>query len=139
MLLAVIVLIAAVAAPGVVRLIRRRRTTRSVDQQLADAWQRATSAVSAVGVPMRDSDTPSEIAASTARHFPLVTRPMASLAGVVTEATYRPEGTAGYDTVGTYGKSTVSECRNWAKQIDRAAIESLEWPDRLRRHFTSWR
>jgi transglutaminase-like putative cysteine protease len=130
------VLIAAVGAPSAIRALRRRRTTRSVDQQLADAWRRATSAVSAVGVPLRDSDTPSEIAASTARHFPLVTRPMSSLADVVTEATYRAEGTTGYDTVGTYGKSTVSECRNWAKQIDRAALESLGWSDRVRRHFT---
>jgi transglutaminase-like putative cysteine protease len=130
------VVVAALAAPGVIRLARRRRSTRTVDQQVADAWARATSAVSSVGVPLRDSDTPAEVAASTARHFPLVSRPMASLADVVTEATYRPEGTDGYDTVGAYGKSTVSECRNWAKQIDRAARESLEWPDRLRRYFT---
>ena len=130
---------AAIAAPGAIRLVRHRRRTRSVDQQLADAWQRATGAISAVGVPLRPSDTPSEVAASTARHFPLVTRPMTSLADVVTEATYRAEGTTGFDTVGAYGESTVNDCRNWAKQIDRAATESLEWPDRLRRYFSSWR
>ncbi len=75
------------------------------------------------------SDTPSEIAASTARHFPLVTRPMASLADAVTEATYRaerqrPDST----TAGAYGSSTIAECRHWAKQIDRAATESHRWP-----------
>jgi hypothetical protein len=64
---------------------------------------------------------------------------MSSLAEVVTEATYRADGTAGFDIAGAYGASTVSECRNWAKQIDRAATESLAWPDRLRRYFTDWR
>ena len=132
-------LVAALAAPGVVRFLRRRRRAQSTDQQVADAWHRATDAVAAVGVPLRPSDTPFEVAASTARTFPLVTRPMESLASAVTEATYRSEGTTGFDTAGTYGASTVSDCRNWAKQIDRAATETLDWPDRLRRYFSSWR
>jgi transglutaminase-like putative cysteine protease len=130
---------AAIAAPSVVRDIRRRRMSQSVDQQLADSWRRATGAVSAAGVPLRPSDTPAEVAARTARQIPWVNRPMSSLAEVVTEATYRAEGTAGYDAVGAYGKTTVNECRNWAKQIDRAATESLDWPARIRRHFTDWR
>ena len=130
---------AALVAPGLVRVVRHRRATRSVDEQLADAWQRATRAVSAVGVPLQPSDTPREVAACTAQHFPLVARPMESLADAVTEATYRADGTAGFDTAGTYGASTISSCRNWAKQIDRAASESLEWPDRVRRYFTTWR
>jgi hypothetical protein len=138
-LIGLTVLGAAIAAPSMIRGIRRRRTTRSVDQQLADAWLRATGAVSAVGVPLRPSDTPSEVAVRTARHLPWVNRPMSSLAEVVTEATYRAEGTAGYDDVGAYGESTVNDCRNWAKQIDRAVTESLDWPDRIRRHFTVWR
>ncbi len=129
----------AIAAPSAVRHLRRRRTARSVDQQLADAWQRATGAVSAAGVPLRSSDTPSEAAARTARHLPWVNRPMSSLAEAVTAAAYRAEGTAGYDDVGAHGESAISDCRNWAKQIDRAATESLDWPDRLRRHFTAWR
>jgi len=132
-------LVAALAAPGVVRFLRRRRRAQSIDQQVADAWRRATDAVAAVGVPLRPSDTPFEVAASTARAFPLVTRPMESLASAVTEATYRSEGTTGFDTASTYGASTVSECRNWAKQIDRAATETLDWPERLRRYFVSWR
>ncbi|HUV16937.1 MAG TPA: DUF3488 and transglutaminase-like domain-containing protein [Ilumatobacteraceae bacterium] len=130
---------AALVAPNAVRLVRRRRRTRSVEVQLADAWHRATSAVAAVGVPLRPSDTPSEVAARTARLFPLVTRPMTSLANAVTEATYRAEGSAGFDRVGAYGASTVGDCRNWAKQIDRAASESLDWPSRVRRQFTEWR
>lgn len=136
--LAALALFAVALVPGGLRFLRRRRGIRSVDQQIADAWQRATSAVSAAGVPLRPCDTPIEVAASTARHFPLVTRPMTSLADAVTEATYRAEGSAGYETTGNYGASAVADCRNWAKQIDRASTESLTWADRVRRYFTSW-
>jgi transglutaminase-like putative cysteine protease len=129
-------LLAVCAAPWLIRAARHRRRSGSVDEQLADAWQRATSAVIAVGVPLRPADTPLEAAASTARHFPVVTRPMTSLAGALTEATYQAEGAARFDEVGAYGASTVSECRNWAKQIDRAATDSLAWPERVRRYFT---
>ena len=123
--------------PGL-QALQRALGKGALDLQVATAWQRATGAVSAVGVPVRPSDTPLEVASSTARHFPLVTRPMASLAEVVTEATYRADGTAGYDAAGTYGSSTVSDCRNWAKQIDRAATESLDWPIRIRRYFSTF-
>ena len=132
-------LAAALVAPGAARVIHRRRRSRPVDEQLADAWRRATTAVRAVGVPLQPSDTPSEIAARTAHHFPIVTRPMSSLAEAVTAATYRAEGSTGFDHLGTYGASTVGDCRNWAKQIDRATSGSLNWPTRVRRHFTAWR
>ena len=137
-LLAVGVLAVALAAPSLARWAHHRRRARSVDDQLAAAWQRATSAVAAVGVPLQPSDTPSEVAARTARHFPLVSRPMASLAAAVTEATYRAEGSAGFDVAGTYGASTIGECRNWAKQIDRAAAESMDLPSRIRHQLTAW-
>jgi len=137
-IVALTLVLALFAAPLVVRAVRRRRTSQSVDLQVADAWRRARGAVSAAGVPVRSSDTPLEVAASTARHFPLVTRPMASLAEVVTEAVYGVSGTDGYDTAGAYGASTVNDCRNWAKQINRAATESLDWRIRLRRYFTDF-
>ena len=134
-----IVLLAAVlAGPWLFRFVRRHRSTHSVELQVANAWQRATTAVAAAGVPVRSSDTPLEVAASTAHHFPVVTRPMSSLAEIVTEATYGAQGTTGYDTTGAYGASTISDCRNWAKQIDRTATESLDWSSRLRRYFTSF-
>ena len=137
--LTVIALLAgAVATPRLVRVARGRRRARSLELQVASAWQRATRAVQAAGVPISDSDTPLEVAARTARHFPLVTRPMSSLADVVTQATYGVGGTSGYDAPGTYGASTISDCRNWAKQIDRTATESLDWRIRLRRYFTSF-
>jgi transglutaminase-like putative cysteine protease len=129
----------ALLAPTIVRWARHRRRSQSVDEQLADAWRRATGAVAAVGVPVRACDTPSEVAARTARHFPLVSRPMASLAAAVTEATYRAEGSDGFDVAGAYGASTIRECRNWAKQIDRAATESMDTASRIRRSLTTWR
>jgi transglutaminase-like putative cysteine protease len=133
-----VLLAAVLAGPWLLRFARRHRSTHSVELQVATAWQRATAAVTAAGVPVRSSDTPLEVAASTARHFPVVTRPMSSLAEIVTEATYGAEGTTGYDTAGAYGASTISDCRNWAKQIDRTATESLDWRSRLRRYFTSF-
>ena len=136
---AVALVAAALGAPGAIRLVRRRRGARTVDHQLADAWQRATDAVAAVGVPLRPSDTPTEVAASTARHFPLVTRPMSSLAEIVTAATYASEGTTGFNIVGNYGASTIRDCRNWTKQIERAVNETLTWPQRVRRYYTAWK
>ena len=131
--------VAVVAAPKLIRSLRSRAATQSLDQQIAVAWQRASASVAAAGVPIRLSDTPLEVAASTALHFPVVTRPMTSLAGVVTEATYRAGGSSGFDTAGAYGASTVNDCRHWAKQIDRVTAESLGRRDRLRRYFTFWR
>jgi hypothetical protein len=57
----------------------------------------------------------------------------------VTEATYRAEGSDGFDVAGAYGASTIRECRNWAKQIDRAATESMDTASRIRRSLTTWR
>jgi hypothetical protein len=79
------------------------------------------------------------VAASTARHFPLVTRPMSSLAEIVTAATYGTEGSTGFDIVGRYGASTIRDCRNWTKQIERAVNETLTWPQRVRRYYTAWK
>ncbi len=133
-----VLLAAVLAGPWLFRFVRRHRSAHSVELQVAGAWHRATTAVAAAGVPVSSSDTPLEVAASTAHHFPVVTRPMSSLAEIVTEATYGAEGTTGYDTTGAYGSSTISDCRNWAKQIDRTATESLDWNSRLRRYFTSF-
>jgi transglutaminase-like putative cysteine protease len=133
-----VLLVGAVSAPWLIRVARNRRSAQSLELQVASAWQRATGAVAAAGVPVNDADTPLEVAARTARHFPLVTRPMSSLAEVVTEATYGAGGTTGYDTTGVYGASKISDCRNWAKQIDRTATESLDWRLRLRRYFTTF-
>ncbi len=126
-------------APAVVRTLRPRVAGTTIDEQLGAAWSRALGAVRVGGVPLDPSDTPVEVAQRTITHFPLIARPMTSLADAVTEAMYRAEGTSGLDHIGTYGASPIGDCRNWAKQIDRTVSESLSWTDRLRRYFTTWR
>jgi hypothetical protein len=127
-----------VAAPAIVRSLRPKVASPSVEHQLARAWERAVDAVRLAGVPLRSSDTPVEVARRTAHHMPVIARPMTSLADAVTDATYGADGAAGYDVVGAYGASPAGDCRNWAKQIDRTVTESLSWPERARRYFTTW-
>ncbi|HYN33547.1 MAG TPA: DUF3488 and transglutaminase-like domain-containing protein [Ilumatobacteraceae bacterium] len=124
-------------APTVVRRIRVRRAD-SIEQQLARMWKHSFEALADAGVPVSSSQTPLETAAVTKIHFPVVSRPVALLADAVTSATYRPEGAAGFDEVGTYGASTMRNCRHWTTQIDRAVNESAAFPDRVRRYFTDW-
>jgi hypothetical protein len=131
------VLAALAVAPAVVRRTRARRSG-SIEHQLGRLWTHSFEALADAGVPVAPSQTPLETAAVTKVHFPMVSRPVALLADAVTAATYRPEGVAGFDEVGTYGSSTMRNCRHWATQIDRAVNESASVPDRLRRYFTDW-
>ena len=108
------------------------------EEQLARLWKRSTDALADAGVPVAPSQTPLETAAITAKHFPVVARPVALLADAVTEATYRPEGAAGFDVVGAYGSSTMRNCSNWSRQIDRAVYDSASLTARAKRYFTDW-
>ncbi len=134
--LVLLVLAAVVVAPPVVRRLRDRSSRHSPERQLARLWSHSVASLAEVGVPVAASQTPLETAAATADHFPIVARPVTLLADAVTTATFRPEGAAGYDDVGTYGSSTMRNCRNWAKQIDRAVHDSASLPERVRRYFT---
>ncbi len=134
---AAVILAAMALAPVLVRRIRKRRSG-SIERQLGSMWARAFDSLADAGVPVDASLTPLETAAVTKVHFPIVSRPVSLLADAVTEATYRPEGAAGFDTVGEYGSSTMRNCRHWTTQIDRAVNESATVPDRVRRHFSDW-
>jgi transglutaminase-like putative cysteine protease len=131
-------LAALVAAPPIARRVRSRTSGHSPERQLARLWSRSLASLAEVGVPVAASQTPLETAAVTADHFPIVGRPTSLLAEAVTTATYRREGAAGYDVVGAYGSSTMRNCRNWAKQIDRAVHDSASLSERVRRYFTDW-
>ena len=131
-------LAALVAAPPIARRVRSRTSGNSPERQLARLWSRSLASLAEVGVPVAASQTPLETAAVTADHFPIVGRPTSLLAEAVTTATYRREGAAGYDVVGAYGSSTMRNCRNWAKQIDRAVHDSASLSERVRRYFTDW-
>jgi hypothetical protein len=128
----------AALAPAVVRRVRARVGRRTPEQELAHLWGTSVDALAVAGVPVAASKTPTETAAATAEFFPIVARPVALLADAVTVATFRPEGAQGYETVGTYGSSTMRNCQNWARQIDRAVHDSAPLPERVRRYFTNW-
>jgi transglutaminase-like putative cysteine protease len=126
------------AAPAVARRVRHRGGAASTERELGRLWRHSVESLDDVGVPITPSMTPIETAAATARTFPVAARPVALLADAVTTATYRPEGAAGFDDVGEYGLSTMRNCRNWTRQIDRAVHDHVAWHERLRRHFTDW-
>ena len=135
---ALVVVALAAAAPAIVRQVRARTISRDVEHQLARLWGRSVVALSDVGVPVAPSQTPNETAAVAARTFPIVSRPITMLADAVTAATFRPEGASGYDAIGEFGSSTLRNCQNWARQIDRAVEDSVPRSTRLRRYFTDW-
>lgn len=128
----------ALGLPAIVRWWRLRRTARSTDQQLARLWRRSLLALEDAGVSDVPSRTPMETAAATAERFPIAARPITSLAEVVTEATYQSSGTEGYDVAGSYGSSTIRDCGNWCRQIERAVRDTITTPERIRRYFTRW-
>ena len=130
--------VAALAAAPALARRSRSRAHGSVDEQLARLWRRSTDALADAGVPVAPSQTPLETAAITARLFPIVARPVALLADAVTTATYRPEGATGFDDVGAYGSSTIRNCGNWSRQINRAVYESASLTTRAKRYFTDW-
>ena len=127
---------AAVAAPAIVRRWRTRDGAFSTDRQLTRLWLRSLHSLEDAGVTITASSTPLETAATTAESFPVAARPMRSLAEVVTEATYRPGGTEGYEIIGAYGSSTIRDCANWNHQIERAVNDSISGIERIRRYFT---
>ncbi len=129
----------AVASPAVVRRVGRRAAARTPDDQLAIFWQRALVALGDVGVPIKSSDTPTETAQLTVQTFPIAARPMRSLADAVTTATYRAEGSEGFDVVGAYGSSPLRDSAHWTRQIERAVADSVTTPTRIKRYFTRWR
>jgi transglutaminase-like putative cysteine protease len=137
--LVVVALLGLIAlAPAVVRRARSRFRRHTPEQQLARLWGTSVEALGVAGVPVAASKTPNETAAATAEHFPIVARAVALLADAVTVATFRPEGAKGYETLGPYGSSTMRNCQNWARQIDRAVHDSVPLPERVRRYFTNW-
>jgi transglutaminase-like putative cysteine protease len=131
------VVVAVAASPAAIR--RWRSTPRgSVDERLGVLWRRTVRALADAGVPVVESQTPLETAALTAERLPVVARPVVLLADAVTAAAYRPEGSADYDDIGPFGSSTMRNCGNWARQIDRAVYEQAPWTTRARRYLRDW-
>ena len=89
-----------------------------------------------MGLDDADALTPAETAAATASVFPVASRPMQSLADVVTYVNYSPDGAEHLGDEGSYGITTIENCRIWVRQVERAVTDSLAPWDRVRRYFT---
>jgi len=137
-LIIVMVLAALASAPALVRRLRRRPTGTSVEQ-LGRLWGRAQATLGDVGVARRRGDTPSDFAKRVVDDFPTAGRPTESLAAVVTEATYGPEGDARLDDDGTYGLTVLGNCAVWTRQIEKMVTDSMTPLARLRRYVTTWK
>ena len=127
-----------VAAPAAIRRVRRSSIT-SPTAQLAHLWTRATDALRSMGLDDAPDSTPSETAAATASVFPVASRPMQSLAEVVTYVNFSPDGSQHLGDEGAYGITTLENCRIWVRQVERAVTDSLTPADRARRYFTQLR
>ena len=136
-LLLAVGIVAVAAAPAAVRRIRTR-PHGTVEERLGQTWNRTVRSLTDAGVPVAASQTPLETAAVTAGHLPVVARPVTLLADAVTVAAYRPEGGEGYDLVGPYGSSTMRNCNNWARQIERAVYDAATPWMRVKRYVRDW-
>lgn len=130
-------ILAALAAPAVVRRVRRR-PHRDPDVEIQRLWTRATHAVESAGVDVRASQTPLETAERTTIVFPTASRPMNALADAVSEAVYGAAGTESLTRDGTYGTNVIGNCSVWCRQIEKAVADSASPQDRFRHYFTSW-
>jgi transglutaminase-like putative cysteine protease len=136
--IALVALAGALALPALARRLRRSADS-TPDAQLAQLWRRATNSVTAMGLEPASHRTPTETARATASVFPVATRPMLSLAEVLTESTFAPHGAEHLTGTSSYGTTLLQSCVGWCRQIERAVSDSLPLLARLRRYFTIWR
>jgi len=137
-LLAVAVLMAAVAAPAVVRRIRRSAAA-TPSSRLDQLWARTASALAETGVVATADLTPREAASVTASTFPVAARPMQSLAEAMTIVNYSPDGADWLATEAGYGRTVLESCVAWCRQVERAVADTIGPAARVRRYFTIWR
>jgi transglutaminase-like putative cysteine protease len=138
--LPIVLVVGGLAAPFLVRLARSRRDRRG---ELADrvvrAWGRACTSAEQAGVRGSPALTAQEWVAATAAQLPVAARPMASLAHVVDQVSFRRPGEVDLERKGAYGSTLGHDCELWADQIGRIALDTLTTKQRVKRYFTSWR
>ncbi len=128
----------ALAAPALIRRVRRRRMPNDPIGTVATLWQRSVDDLREVGLRPKPSVTPIEHAAAAAATFPVIARPFGSLAEVMTEVSFAP--TASNRFVNSdRGAARLDECRQWNRQIERAVNDSITPTARVRRYFTQLR
>lgn len=138
-LLLVAAIAAAIAAPWVVRTIRRRFHPRAEPERaVLESWHRATAAASRAGVVGTASMTPAEWAEATATTLPMAARPMRALADTIDVVTFAPAGSVDLLAGSSLGTSLVTESRAWAHQVEAVADDRLSVGQRVARHFSTW-
>jgi transglutaminase-like putative cysteine protease len=131
-----LLLLAGLALPEVVRRWRRHHPSADVAKQIGDLWRRALGALEATGMRVDPSLTPNEQARAAAPRLPVAARPLKSLAAVATAATYAPpDEVAELATPPHPGEPGPSR---WCRQIEHIAVDSMTAGGRLRRYFTVW-
>ncbi|MEP6298742.1 MAG: transglutaminase-like domain-containing protein, partial [Ilumatobacter sp.] len=125
------------ALPELVRRLRRAAITDPKDR-LGHLWTRATDALRDVGVGYRPDLTPTEAATATSATFPLAARPMRSLADVVTQVAFAPDGDDRLGQEGVLGTSTLQSATSWCRQVEQAVADTVGPLRRVRRYFTIW-
>ncbi|MDG0975242.1 DUF3488 and transglutaminase-like domain-containing protein [Ilumatobacter sp.] len=116
----------ALAAPELVRRWRRHRVPADTAAAISLLWRQSVDDLREIGVRPAASLTPIEYAGVAASTFPVIARPFGSLAAVITEVSYAPNGSS----------HQIDECRQWKRQIERAVKDSLSPLARVRRYFT---
>ncbi len=125
------------ALPALVRRLRRASIT-SPEDRLTHLWARATTSLADVGVRYQPDLTPVEAATATSAVFPLAGRPMQSLADVVTQVAFAPDGDDQLSKQGVLGTSTLQSATSWCRQVEQAVADSIGPIARVRRYFTVW-
>jgi hypothetical protein len=134
-LLVLALIASALVLPALIRRIRRSALS-SPRAQLAHLWIRALDALRAMGLDASDARTPSETADVAGNIFPAASRPMHSLADVVTIVNFAPDGSDRLDEPGQFGVTVIENCSQWVRQVERAVSDSLGPAERVRRYFT---
>ncbi len=137
-LVIVALLVAALAAPALIRRWRARSARHhGPAERVEAAWTRACSAAERAGVRGRPSMTTQEWAAATAAELPVASRPMHELADVVDKIEFAPPDTIDLSGPGSLGSTLGDDCDAWALQVSRISGDTLTAPQRVRHYFTN--
>ncbi len=135
-LLVVIVGVAALAVPSIVRRWRHAHPSSDAARHISGLWTRALGAIEATGCRVDRSLTPLEQVTAIAPRLPMAARPLRSLAELTTIATYATD-----DELAAVAEAQVAgerEPRRWCRQVERIAADSMTTIGRVRRYFTVW-
>ena len=115
-----------VVAVTAARRSRRRHAAVAPDQRVALAWDESIGAIRRAGVPIRDTETQTEVAARVSTRLPDAHDPIHALADAVQVATYSP--TPATDESGGVALAHAAE-------IERVAQASMTPKERFRSRF----